>query len=143
MRIYTKNRRAANEEVHVRAVGAYACGGKTMTLFPELLIPSSKSASGVLSTIPIHKLFIQDLVASGTFKTVISSCDGTNAKRAAIRMMTSELQRHDNLLIFTSICNSHAINNAEKRGLGSYPYGAMLRSPHVFDSERERGIFRS
>ena len=140
MRIFTQNRRAGDEEVHVRAIDAYACGGKTMTLFPELLLPSSKSASGVLSTIPMHKLFIEDLVSSGTFKTVIFSCDGTNANRAAIRMMTSELQKHGNLLIFTSICNSHAINNAAKWGLGNYPYGAMLRSSHVFDAARKRDI---
>ena len=45
IRIYTKNSRAGNVEVHIRAIEAYAIGGKTMTIFPELLTPSSKSAS--------------------------------------------------------------------------------------------------
>ena len=141
MGIFSENRRASNVEVHVRAVGAYACGGETMTLFPELPIPSSKSASGMISTIHIATLFIEDLVPSGQFRSVILSCDGANANRADVRMLTSELRKRDKLLIFTSICNAHAANNATRWSLGKYPYGSMLRSSHAFDDASDRGIF--
>ena len=121
--IYTKNHRASNVEVRSRATDAYACGGKTMALLPELLAPSSKSASGILPTISMEEMPIQDLVAGGRFKSVISSCDWANANRSDIRMITSELQKHDKIFIFTRICNAHRINNAARWGHGAFHMG--------------------
>ena len=86
------------------------------------------------------QLFIEDLVASGEFVSVIFSCDGTNANRAAIRMITRELQNYDKLLLFTIICNAHGVNNAGRCGLGNYTYGEILRRSHVFDAARDRKI---
>ena len=68
VRLFTPLKRAGIVELHVRAMGAYASSGKSMAMFPELMIPSIKSSSGILSTLPMAELFIDDLVASGPFK---------------------------------------------------------------------------
>ena len=125
MRIYTPREREGDVEIHVRALDAYAVGGASMELLPEILRPSSKTTSGILSTIPISGSLIEDLVASGTAKTITPNCDGTNANNIAIRMITSELRNLPNLLVFANICDAHGLINSPKWGLGVIPTGPL------------------
>ena len=83
-----------------------------------------------------------DVVWVGAYFTTVGhiTSDGTNSNRAAIRMMTSELQKWPKLLVFTSICSARGVNNASRWGLGDYPYGSMLRAADVFDAVRGRKV---
>ena len=109
-----------------------------MSLSPEILLPSSNSADGILPTLPIPELFVEDLLHDGRSKRIVFSCDGANANQAAIRMLTSDLRRNKKLL-FTNICAAHGSNNAVRWSLADCPCASMLRAAHVYDAVRNKG----
>ena len=79
-------------------------------------------------------------MSCGGFKTIVLNCDGPNGNKAAIRILTSDLQIYDRLLIFANICSARSINNSDKLGLRDYSYGSAIRNPRVSDSVRDSGV---
>ena len=140
MRVFTPGERAQSTDVYVRLLEAVDYKGKRLTLAPDLVLPSSKTAAGVLSVIPLEELFVNDLVRDGSFKALIVNIDAASVNKAAFRMLISELQIHQNLLVFMNICSAHTLNNSTIWGLGDFPYGSLLREAHVFDAVRDRRL---
>ena len=91
IRIYNAGH-ASSVEVYVRPLEARdSIGGRAVT-YPALSIPQSREAPGVLSAIPLRKLYIADILSNGGFRFLIIKCDGSNTNRAEVRMTMSELQ---------------------------------------------------
>lgn len=140
MRIFSEDRRAGSVEVFAVSLEARGIGGKTIRLFPKLRLPATKSAAWILSVLSKDDMFITQFVESGAVKILMLNCDGANANKAAIRLLTSELSIYPNLLVLSNICAAHTINNSSKWGLGDFPYGEFLRHARVFGAVRKRNI---
>ena len=130
---------ASSVEVYVRSLEARDSIGKSAVTYPVLSIPHAIKASGVLTTIPIRKLYIEDLLPNGCFRFLILKCDVSNTNRAAVKMLMSELQSGKELLAVNQICVARSLNNSGFRGLGNFPYGAISRTSHVYEAIRFNG----
>ena len=62
-------------DVHARLAEAVGYDGERVTMYPELTAPSSASTSGILPTIPVGELFVEEMMSSGEFKVLLVSCD--------------------------------------------------------------------
>ena len=132
--------RAANVDVYTRTILAHNANGESLRSFPILSRPQSSNASGILSTIPISELYIDDLTSTPGFKLLLINCDGANTNRKAVRMLMSELQPRRELLTVVIFCAAHGLNNAVRWGLGVFGYGNILRSCHVLQSVKHRNF---
>ena len=102
-----------------------------MVTYPSISQPQCSKASGLLSTIPIGELHIDDLLEGGGSRFLIPKSDGANVNKAATKMPTSELQNHRELLVVTILYAAHDLNNCAVWGLGGFPFGSLLRPAHV------------
>ena len=100
-----------------------------MRLPPNLAMPASPKASGVLSAVPLSSLYLDDLTHGGGFRMLFINCDGVNTNRRAVKMMVSELSRYPNMLVQLNVCSAHGMNNAVRWGIGVFDYGDILRFP--------------
>ena len=98
MRIFTLQNRVGSREVYAWTLTATNAEGKEMKLYPKLAMPTSSTAGGILSTIPLKQLFIEDFVSDGAFKILLISTDGINSNKAAMRLLLSELTKYNNRL---------------------------------------------
>ena len=136
--------RASNAEVYVVALQARSPSGETMNMYPMAVLPNSRNAAGILGTIPISNLFIKELTSTPWFKMVFVSMDAAATNKAALRMLRTELQRHEQLLVIPTTCNAHMVNNAAKWGRGTFPYGPYFRTAHCLESAlRPSGIIHA
>ena len=108
--------------------------GETMHFYPRIALPAACNAAGILGTIPISSLFVKELTASPGFKMIMVNMDGAATNKAALRMLRTELQRYEQLIVAPVLCSAHSMNNAVKWGLGTFPYGPYLRTAHCFES---------
>ena len=129
---------ATSVEIYVRTLVARSQNGEEMKYMPVLSHPTDSTASGVLSTIPLKELFIEDLVSRPCFKFLLITTDGAPTNKAAIRLLVSELQVHKQLIILPSVCSPHTLSNAIRWGLGDFPFGKYLRTSHGLDAARRR-----
>ena len=111
-----------------------------MGISPELCLPDSKSASGILPAIRISDIFVIELLGSGDRKGTMINCDGASVNKAAIRMLTREMQKNPQLLVFSDIFDAHKMTNSLPWGVGGYSYGSVLRTAHVFGAIRDSRI---
>ena len=137
MKLFAESR-AANLDVYVRTILAYNANGDSLRSFPVLSRPPSSNASGILSTIPINELFLDELTSTPGFKLLLINCDGANTNKKAVRMLMSELQPRRELLSVVIFCAAHGLNNAVRWGLGLFSYGNILRLSHVLQSVKHR-----
>ena len=126
--------RASNDEVYIVALSARSAAGETMSLYPRVVLPSSRTAAGILGVIPISSLFIKEFTSTPGFKLLFVSMDSAITNKAALRMLCTELQRVEQLLVIPTMCNAHMMSNAVKWGCGKFPYGPYLRTAHCFES---------
>ena len=126
--------RASKAEVYVIALQARSASGETMHFYPRIALPAACNAAGILGTIPISSLFVKELTASPGFKMIMVNMDGAATNKAALRMLRTELQRYEQLIVAPVLCSAHSMNNAVKWGLGTFPYGPYLRTAHCFES---------
>ena len=127
-------------EIYVRTLVARSENGTEMKFIPELSRPENSTAAGVLSTITPADLFIPEFVSRPGFRILMITMGGIATNRAALRLLVSELQAHQQLLVITSICSSHTLSNATRWGMGTFPYGKYLRTSHVLDAVKHRGF---
>ena len=137
MRLFADSR-AANVDVYTRTILARNANGDSLRSFPVLPRPPSSNASGILSTIPINELYLDELTSTPGFKLLLINCDGANTNRKAVRMLMIELQPMRELLTVVMFCAAHGLNNAVRWGLGLFSYGNILRSCHVLQSAKHR-----
>ena len=132
--------RSANVEVYGMTLVARNSLGETQRSYPVLSHPPASDAAGVLSTMPIKSLFIDELLSKPGFKLLLLNCDGANTNRKAVRMIMAELQPKRDLLVLVNFCASHGVNNAVRWGLGQFSYGNVLRCCHVLQSVKNRNF---
>ena len=84
--------KASSVEVYGRPLEARDSIGESAVTYPGLSRPQSRKASGVLSTIPPIKLYVEDLLPNGCFRFLAIKCDGANTNRTAVKMIMSEFQ---------------------------------------------------
>lgn len=94
MRIFTLQKRVGSREVYAWTLTATNAEGKQMKLHPKLAMPTSSTAGGILSTIPIKDLYIEDFVSDGSFKMLLITSDGVNTNKAAMRILIAELTKY-------------------------------------------------
>ena len=63
-------------------------------------MPISSTEYGILSTIPIKDLFIDEFLADKGFEVLLTSSGGVNSNKAAIRILIAELTRYKQRLAF-------------------------------------------
>ena len=141
MRVFRTDQRAGCMEVYGRTLEAIGPCGSTQSTFPELSYPNNSKTSGILATLPVKQMYIEDFAGSKPgFRVLYISCDGLNTNRSALRLLFTELQRWDTLLCIPHICMAHTINNATIWGLGCYAYGSILRLAHGIESVKHWGV---
>ena len=133
MRIFTGGC-AASFEIYVKSLEAMSADGKRMVTYPTVSQPECSKVSGLLSTIPLPELHIDDLLDGQGFRFLLLKSDGANVNRSAIKMLTAELQNRKELLVAPVLCIAHALNNSSIWGLGDFPFGSVLRTAHVFEA---------
>ena len=131
---------AGSLEVYARSITARAPDGEEMKYIPELILPVNSTAAGVMSSIMIKDLFIEELMSRPGFRVLLLVMDGIPTNRAAARMLVSELQIYPELLVLTSLCTSHTLSLGTKWGLGTFPYGKYLRTAHGLEAVRCRNF---
>ena len=139
MRVFSDGQ-ASSFEVYVRSLEARDSTGKSAVTYPVLSRPRSSKASGVLSAILIKTLYLEDLLSNGGGRFLIIKRYGPNTNRAAVKMLTSELQPKKELLAVNQICVAHSLNNIGLGGLCNFPYGSILRTSHVCEARRFKGV---
>ena len=98
LRLRREDSKAGNTNVYVRTLTAYSINGDSISIQPELSFPSDSKVSGILSTVPTSKLWIEELAGKPQFSILMISCDAANVNRAAVRMLFSQLHPHKTLL---------------------------------------------
>ena len=129
---------SVNVDVYTRSILPRNANGQSLRSSPVLSRPRNSNASGVLSTIPISELYIDDFTSAPGFKLLLINCDGANTNRKAVRMLMSELHPRRELLIIANFCAAHGLNYAVRWGLGVFGYGNILRPCHVLQSVKHR-----
>ena len=92
-----------------------------MFTYPTTIHPISSKTSGILSAIPLSDLHIDDLLAGAGFRFPIIKTDGANVNKAAMKMITAELQNRRGPLVVEILCAIHALNNSTILGAGRFP----------------------
>ena len=92
--------------IYARSSIAYDSRGGPFRIPPELSLPESSNASGVMSTLPLPPIGIPDLVSGKDFWIPPINCDGVSNNKKAAKLIISELSAYPNLLIGVNICTS-------------------------------------
>ena len=143
MRLFREDQRAATKEVYARTLTAKSADGESCEILPELTCPENSKTSGVLASIPVKDLFIEDLMGSRPgFRFLMVSCDGINTNQSAIRLLFTELHPRKTLLCLMHVCEAHTINNSAKWGLGYFTYGSLLRFGHAIESVKHWNLLQ-
>lgn len=111
-----------------------------MATYPALSSPQSTTDAGIISTIPLDEIHIEDLLSGCGFGFLIAQCDSENTNKAASKMRMSELRNKAELMAVNQLCPYNTLSNSTIWELGRFPFGSLLRTSHVYEARRFRRL---